>query len=347
MKDFELATGHWMPMLGMGTWPLKGEACKQAVTEAVELGYTHFDTAWNYQNHQEVGEGLRDSGVDREELFITSKVAKSSLHYDGVLEQGGGSLRDLQVDYLDLLLIHWPNEAIPLEETFRALAHLQDEGKVRSVGVSNFTVRLLEEAVAVSKVPICVNQIKYHPGEEKRDVLAWCTEHGVAVTAYSPLGKGGILTAPALEEAAALQGKTSAQVSLRWLVQQGIIVIPKAGSKAHLKENMDVFGWSLSIEEMERIGAMSGENRQLDTFDDLLHLSDKEIQTTLREVEMGTLAVALLGASEAVCNRMFSNVSDRVKTMIRDSMAESEGTAEKEIADTQTAILQIARTKME
>jgi len=192
-----------------------------------------------------------------------------------------------------------------------------------------------------------VNQIKYHPGEEKRDVLAWCTEHGVAVTAYSPLGKGGILTAPALEEAAALQGKTSAQVSLRWLVQQGIIVIPKAGSKAHLKENMDVFGWSLSIEEMERIGAMSGENRQLDTFDDLLHLSDKEIQTTLREVEMGTLAVALLGASEAVCNRMFSNVSDRVKTMIRDSMAESEGTAEKEIADTQTAILQIARTKME
>jgi diketogulonate reductase-like aldo/keto reductase len=183
-------------------------------------------------------------------------VWHTHLHYDGVLEQCEESLRDLQTDYVDLFLIHWPNEKVPLTETFKAMKRLFDEGKVRSVGVSNFSVTLLEESRSVAEVPFSMNQIKYHPGEEKRDVLQWCNEHKVVVTAYTPLGRGAILAEPALVEIAERQSKTPGQVALRWLVQQGMVVIPKASSEGHLKENMDVFNWSLSEADMEQVSRL-------------------------------------------------------------------------------------------
>ncbi len=253
MQQVKLVTGYEMPVLGLGTWDLGGAAGKQAVVEALGMGYTHIDTAWMYENQREIGDVLREAGVDRSELFITSKVWRTHLHYDGVLEQCEETLRDLQTGYVDLFLIHWPDDETPMAETFRALQRIFEEGKARSIGVSNFTVDHMEEAQGVSGAPICVNQIKYHPGEEKRDVLRWCRDHKVVVTAYSPLGKGRVLKAPALVEAAERHGKTPAQVALRWLVQQGMVVIPKASSKAHLQENMDLFDWALSADEMARM----------------------------------------------------------------------------------------------
>ena len=256
MESVKLKSSSEMPMLGLGTWDLRGQACVQAVKMALNLGYTHIDTAWMYENQGAIGDALKEVGADRERLFITSKVWNTHLHFDGVLEQCEESLRDLQTSYVDLFLIHWPNEAVPLDETFRAMKQLSDEGKVQNVGVSNFSVNLLEESQSVSEVPITVNQIKYHPGEQKRDVLQWCNEHRVVVTAYTPLGRGAILVEPTLVEIAERQSKTPGQVALRWLVQQGMVVIPKASSEGHLKENMDVFDWFLSAEDMERVNKL-------------------------------------------------------------------------------------------
>ena len=256
MQDIKLVSGQEMPALGLGTWELRGAACKRAVREALALGYTHIDTAWMYQNQREIGDALREAGADRSRLFITSKVWRTHLHYEGVLEQMGETLRDLRTGYVDLFLIHWPNEATPMAETFRGLQRVFEEGEAKGIGVSNFTVKHLEEARRISKVPISVNQIKYHPGAEQRDVLQWCRDHGVAVTAYSPLGKGRALRDSALAGIAKRHGKTPAQTALRWLIQKGMVVIPKASSRAHLEENMDVFGWALSPEEMGQIDGM-------------------------------------------------------------------------------------------
>ena len=250
MQNMKLVSGYEMPMLGLGTWDLRGTACKQAIKEALALGYTHIDTAWMYQNQRAIGDALQEARIDRSRLFITSKVWHTHLHYDGVLEICEETLRDLQTAYVDLFLIHWPNDAVPMAETFRALQRIFEEGKARNIGVSNFTVDHLKEAERVSEVAVSVNQIRYHVGTEKWDVLRWCQDHGIVVTAYSPLGKGRMLQDPVLTEVAERHGKTSAQVALRWLVQQGMVVIPKASSRAHLQENMDVFEWALSPEEI-------------------------------------------------------------------------------------------------
>ena len=257
MNSVKLASGYEMPMLGLGTWDLRGGKCKKALKEALELGYTHIDTAWMYNNQREIGDTLREIGADRSKLFITSKVWRTHLHYDGVLQQFDETINDLQTDYVDLFLIHWPNETVAMRDTFRALKSIFDAGKVKSIGVSNFNVDQMIEAKEVSEVPVSVNQIKYHPGLEDLDVLRWCQDHKVALTAYSPLARKSILRNSTLTEIAKNHGKTTAQVALRWMVQKEIIVIPKASSKGHLKENMDLFDWSLSSEEMEKINSIN------------------------------------------------------------------------------------------
>ena len=258
MQSLKLVSGGEMPILGLGTWDLRGEGAKQAIKEALALGYTHIDTAWMYRNQREIGEALQAAKVDRSSLFITSKVWHTHLHFEGVLEQLEETIRDLHTPYVDLFLVHWPNRGVPMEETFGALQRIFEEGKARSIGVSNFEIDHLGEARSVSKIPISVNQIKYHPGAEQRDVLQWCQDHDVAVTAYSPLGKKGILKDSTLREIGRGREKTIAQVALRWLVQKGMVVIPKASSRAHLQENMDLFDWALSLGEMERIDGIRG-----------------------------------------------------------------------------------------
>ena len=258
MESLTLLSGDTMPVVGLGTWPMRGNQCKQVIKQALELGYTHFDTAWIYQNQREIGEALREAGADRSQLFITSKVGRDYLQYDVAIEQADDILEYLQMDYVDLLLVHWPNETVPMEGTIRAFNEVFDAGKARSIGVSNFSVEQMERARSLSTAPISVNQIKYHPGYEQRDVLQWCLENDVVVTAYSPLGKKDILRDPVLLDIARIYDKTSAHVALKWLLQKGMIVIPKASSRGHLQANLDIFDWSLSESEMASIDLIAG-----------------------------------------------------------------------------------------
>ncbi len=250
-----LLSGHDMPLFGLGTWQLQGDACTQAVRMALEMGYDLIDTADDYANHEQVAEGM--AGFDRSEAFVTSKVFRHDLHYDDVLSTCERTLGELATDYVDLYLIHWPNEEIPIEETLRAMAKLVEDGMARSIGVSNFTVPLLEEALSVTEVPICNNQISLNPMKYDRELVEFCQERDILVTAYSPLARGGVFENEVIVAVAEDIGKTPGQVALRWLVQKGLVVIPKASSESHLRENLDLFSWELSPDHEAKIDALT------------------------------------------------------------------------------------------
>jgi diketogulonate reductase-like aldo/keto reductase len=254
MEHFTLTSGHDMPAIGLGTYRMTGVTCTRAVRIALELGYSHIDTAALYNNHRDIAQALQ--GVERETLFITSKVWHSDLHYDDVLAACDQALSELRTDYLDLYLVHWPNRHIPMEGTFRALAELQTQGKIRSVGVSNFTIEHLETARDVSEVPITVNQVEYHPYLNQQALLDYCKEHEVRVTAYAPFANGRVIGDATLKEIGARHDVTSAQVALRWLLNKGMVAIPKSSSREHLAENIDVFDWDLNEDEMQAIEAL-------------------------------------------------------------------------------------------
>lgn len=257
MKTITLSSGYPMPILGMGTWALRGEACKVAVKKAIELGYTHIDTAWMYGNQSEIGEALREIGTDRDALFITSKIWHTHLRYNEVLRQFDECLNDLQMNYVDLLLIHHPNESVPLQETLDAFNKIHDEGQAKSIGISNFSIAQVDQARQVSEAPITTNQVEYHVRSKKEDLLAHCKKHQIVVTAHRPLAVGAIIADQTLQAIGKNHGKTAAQVALRWLLQKSMIAIPKSGSEIHLRENLDVFEWELTAEEMERINNIS------------------------------------------------------------------------------------------
>ena len=256
MQSATLCSGKEMPLLGLGTWPMTGGECVSAVAAALRLGYRHIDTAVGYHNHKDVGRGLRDSGVERADVFVTTKIMDDRLRHDDVLRDCDQSLRDLGIDHIDLLLIHWPNREIPLGETLRTFRRLLDDGRIRHAGVSNFTVRRLGEAIAAGEVPIAVNQVEYHPYLNQQELLDCCTANDVVLTAYSPLARGQITDDEVLVAISRRYGKSPLQVALRWMLQKSIVVIPKASSEAHLRANMDIFGWELSAEEMTRIDAI-------------------------------------------------------------------------------------------
>ncbi|MGI5817541.1 MAG: aldo/keto reductase [Armatimonadota bacterium] len=250
-----LKTGAEMPKLGLGTWQLTGDTCVQAVDMALQMGYNHLDTADVYGNHREVAAGMANH--DRESIWITSKVNRGSLHYDDVLAVCEKNLKELETDYIDLYLIHWPDPEAPMEETFRALKKLRDEGMVNDIGVSNFMVEHLTEALEVAEVPIVNNQIKFHPAHQPWDVVEMCSENEIAVTAYSPLGHGGLLEDETLARIAKAVDRSVAQVAIRWLLQQEMIVIPKASSEEHLRANLDVFDFQISPEQDRAIRGMA------------------------------------------------------------------------------------------
>jgi len=258
-QNQRLLSGYSMPVVGLGTWELLGSDCERIVREALELGYRHLDTAELYDNESEIGRAIR--GFDRADLFITSKVGSASLRRNDVIRACHASLQRLGTDYLDLYLIHWPNDEVPIEETMDALQSLVEEELVRSIGVSNFDVRRLQKAMDASDVPVCNNQVEYHPYRPRRDLAGFCREHHVTVCAYSPLARGRVLRDPTLVRLGRGHGKSPAQVSLRWLLQKGAIVIPKAASAEHLRENTDLDGWELSMAEMREIDAIGVEQK--------------------------------------------------------------------------------------
>lgn len=265
-----LQSGRQMPRLGLGTWRLTGSECTTVVRQALDLGYRHIDTADAYGNHAEVGAAI--AGHDREALFITSKVPPSLLEHDDLFATCHRNLQELGTEYLDLYLIHWPNPELPMEPTFEALASLYEQGKVRSVGVSNFIASRLQTALDISAVPICTNQVEFHPLLYQARLLEFCNSHGVVVTAYSPLGRQKALEHPVVRQVAEQCGKTPAQVCLRWLLQKGLVVIPKASSETRLRENMDVFDWDLPPEVVQQIDELPDQQRlirmELDEFDE-------------------------------------------------------------------------------
>ncbi|MCC5808057.1 MAG: aldo/keto reductase [Opitutales bacterium] len=253
-----------MPQLGFGTFKLTGEEGTEAIRTALECGYRHLDTAAMYANHREAGEGLRRSGVARNEVFITSKVWHDKLHYDGVVDTCLNALEEIGTKWLDLYLVHWPNEEIPMEETFRAMADLISDGRIRNFGVSNFTVRRLREALAETDAPVAVNQVEYHVHLNQEKLLRFCRENGIRVVAYCPLGSGRLVNDPELEAIGKAHGKTAAQTALRWLLQKGISPIPKATARARIQSNFAVLDWSLSDDEMRRIDALHRNERICD-----------------------------------------------------------------------------------
>lgn len=263
------ANGASIPAIGFGTWTLKGEQCAEMVREALAAGYRHIDTAAMYANESEVGQGLRDSGIARDSVFLTTKVWWTDIAPGDLERSAESSLERLGVDQVDLLLIHWPNPRIPLEGSIRALNAMRERGIARHIGVSNFTLGLLAQARAVSDAPLVANQVEYHPYLDQRRIYAACRAAGMAMVSYCPLYRGGdLLVEPAVKEAAARHGKTPGQVVLRWHVQQeGVVAIPRTTKPWRAAENIDIFDFSLSEEEMAAISILRGKRRRIADYD--------------------------------------------------------------------------------
>jgi len=253
MQSIKLKSGFEMPALGLGTWQLKGDKCREAVKKAIELGYRHIDTAWIYDNQEEVGKGIKEAKIKRENIFVTSKVWTENLRYEDVLRQCQETLEQLDMDYLDLYLIHWPNKDVNLSETFRAFKKLVQEGKVKSIGISNFNAARVKEAKEKSEIPISVNQVEYHAYLNQENLLKTCKENGIVVTAYSPLARGELFDDPILIKISNEVDRKPGQVALRWLIQKGLVAIPKASSEKHIKENKEIFDFELSSRQMNDI----------------------------------------------------------------------------------------------
>lgn len=263
------ANGANIPAIGLGTWTLNGEAATRLVASAIRSGYRHVDTAAMYDNEEAVGAGLRAGGVPRDEIFLTTKVWPSDIGGGDLQRSVEASLGRLQVDRVDLALIHWPSRTIPLDETIRALNEVKDRGLARHIGVSNFTVALLDEAVALSRHPLACNQIEYHPFLNQDRVLAACRRHGMAVVSYCPLARGAdLIPEQAVTAAAGRHGKTPAQVVLRWHLQQdGVAAIPRSGHTGRIAQNLQVFDFALEAGEMAAIDALRSRQRRICDFE--------------------------------------------------------------------------------
>lgn len=257
------AHGVAIPKLGFGTGRI-GDATGldsygEVVANALKLGYRHIDTAWKYQTEKAVAEGMRASGVPREQIFLTTKVSHEYLRADDFARKVDESLANLQVNRVDMLMVHWPSpDGVPLAETMQALAKAKREGKTRNIGVANFNIAMLEQAMHQCPEPIINLQVEYHPYLDQSKVLAAVRRLGLAMTAYCPLGRGRLIGDPVVTEIACAKGKTVAQVVLRWLLQQpNVIPIPRSSNPARQSENLAIFDFTLSDDEMRRLHALA------------------------------------------------------------------------------------------
>jgi 2,5-diketo-D-gluconate reductase B len=264
--QFVEANGARIPAIGLGTWELRGRSCARLVEQALRLGYRHIDTAQVYENEREVGEGLRVSGVRRDDVFVTTKIWTTHFAPNDLERSTKESLAKLRLSEVDLLLLHWPNPQVPLAETLGALARVKQLGMSRHIGVSNFTVALIEEAIAVCPEPLACDQVEYHPYLDQTKVLEACARHGMAVVAYSPIARGRIKNDQTLAQIGQAHGKSAAQVCLRWLVQQNVPAIPRTSKIERLSENIDIFDFALSEQEMGQISQMGGVKVRLTDF---------------------------------------------------------------------------------
>lgn len=260
---FSLCNGYQIPCVGFGTWQTPdGDTAIMAVGEAIRAGYRHIDAAAVYGNEVSVGQGIKESGIDRNELFITSKVWNTERGYHSTMAAFEKTLADLQLDYLDLYLIHWPAsknqfsdwEQINLE-TWRAMTELYKEGRIRAIGVSNFLPHHLNALMKTEVAPM-VNQIEFHPGQRQEETLNFCKENDIVVEAWSPLGTGRMLDNPQLKEIADKYEKSVAQLCIRWCLQNAVLPLPKSVTLSRIRENSEVFDFEISNEDMTAINQL-------------------------------------------------------------------------------------------
>lgn len=251
----ELSSGHAIPQVGLGVWQMGPEETRSAVRAALDTGYRHVDTARIYGNESDVGRGLRESGVPREEVFVTTKLWNADQGFDRALRAFDASLERLGLDYVDLYLLHWPVAGLRLE-SWRALERLHEEGRARSIGVSNFLVPHLKELLGRAQVKPHVNQLELTPFLQRRDTVELCREHGIVLEAYSPLTRGERLNDPVLAAIAQQVSRSPAQVLLRWGIQQGFVVLPKSKTPARIRENSALFDFELSSAHIERLAGL-------------------------------------------------------------------------------------------
>lgn len=251
-----------IPALGFGTYQLEDQTARQMVKVALDIGYRHIDTAQIYENEAAVGQGIRASGVARDEIFLTTKVWVDRFSRERLAPSVDDSLKKLKTDYVDLLLLHWPNPDVPLIETLDALMKVQATGKARHIGVSNFTTRLMQESAQIcGKGTLVNNQVEYHPYLWQGKVIEKAKQLDMVVTAYRPIAKGKIFEDETLKQIAVNHGKNAAQVTLRWMFQQGVVAIPRTSQPEHAEQNFDIFDFELSASELAQIDALRGDGR--------------------------------------------------------------------------------------
>ncbi|MNI29226.1 Glyoxal reductase [compost metagenome] len=254
------ASGVEIPLLGLGTWQLEPDDARRMVREALRIGYRHIDTAWIYRNEKAVGEGIADAVaegiVTRDDVFVTTKIWVEHFAHDALLRQAEESATSLGLTP-DLLLLHWPKPTPALDETIGALNAAQTEGFTKHIGLSNFPSALFRQAAALSTAPLITNQVEYHPYLSQKTLIAAARDLGSSITAWSPLAQGQIADDAVIGEIARAHGKTHGQVTLRWIIQQGVIAIPRTAKASRAAENFDIFDFELSPEDMARISALA------------------------------------------------------------------------------------------
>lgn len=260
--QFKNIQGVDVPEIGLGTYTLIGKQAEDVIKLAISLGYRHIDTAQDYKNEREVGNAIRKSHVDREELFITTKIAYQNLEPSKIIKSAEQSLIDLDLPYVDLLLLHWPDPKFQLDRVIESMLLLREQGKALNIGVSNYPMKLLKEVNEELSAPIFCNQVEYHPLLGQFDLLDYASENDLMVTAYSPLGQGEVLTNPLLIELGEKYGKSASQIALRWLIEQEqVTVIPKASSKEHLESNLDIYDFELEDDDFYKIDELEKNRR--------------------------------------------------------------------------------------
>jgi diketogulonate reductase-like aldo/keto reductase len=257
------AHGAQIPALGFGTSPMTGGLAPDTVVAALKAGYRHIDTAWKYGTERAVGEAMRASGVPRQDIFLTTKVSHEYLRADAFAKSVDESLAALKADHVDLLLVHWPNPEIPLSETMPALARAKRQGLARHIGVANFNIALLDQAIKLCLEPLSALQAEYHPYLDQSKLLAAVRQRGMAFIAYCPLGRGRLFSDPVLAEIGKARGRSIAQVALRWLMQQNVAAIPRSSDPQRIADNFKVFDFTLSDDEMKRISALKRPNGRI------------------------------------------------------------------------------------
>lgn len=254
------ASGVEIPLLGFGTWKLEGDDARRMVREALRIGYRHIDTAWIYKNEKAVGDGVADAVAEgvvaRDDLFLTTKIWVDHFHRDALLRQAEESALSLGLTP-DLLLLHWPKSTPALAETIGALNEAQEQGFAKHIGLSNFPSPLFREAAALSSAPLITNQVEYHPYLSQKALIGTARALDSSLTAWSPLAQGKIADDAVIGDIARAHGKTNGQIALRWIIQQGVIAIPRSAKESRAAENFDIFDFDLSAEEMARIGALN------------------------------------------------------------------------------------------